>query len=326
MAEGPVFFMEKRARAVLFGTAVLLAGMLLWAWMNRPPEAQKVRIASAAIQDIYNGISVTGTVEAEDSTSVSPRKNAVVSAVYAKVGDTVQEGDVVCTLADAPAGTDEAAMLQSVWNAISGFTPDMETAAQSNVIYAPQNGVVVEAPKAGEAVWAGMPCVCVADLTHLRIRAQTPELYAGTIERGQKVNITTAADDSQIYAGKVESVSPVAVRAVSLTGSSASASVETLIALKGDTEGLRPGGTVTAKIFNDLRRDAVVVPFEAVCQRGEQEYVFILQSGCAVQRAVTTGYLLERLTEVRKGLTGQEQVILEPSDALRNGDVVEVCA
>lgn len=42
------------------------------------------------------------------------------------------------------------------------------------------------------------------------------------------------------------------------------------------------------------------------------------------QNPVATGYLLERVIEVRSGLEGGETVILSPSDELENGAKLEV--
>ena len=45
-----------------------------------------------------------------------------------------------------------------------------------------------------------------------------------------------------------------------------------------------------------------------------------------MQKAVTTGYLLEEVTEITEGLTAGELVILSPSDDLTDGTPVEVAA
>ena len=127
-----------------------------------------------------------------------------------------------------------------------------------------------------------------------------------------------------MYSARVASLAPVAVQAVSLAGDSGSVTVETMLDLEGDMTGLRPGSSATVKIFTDHRKKAVVVPYEAVCQRGEQEYVFTIENGRAVQNPVATGYLLERVIEVRSGLEGGETVILSPSDELENGAKLEV--
>ena len=74
--------MENKIRAVLLTTAGVLTA------------------AAAETQDIYNSVTIFGTVESAESTAVCPAKNGVVSAVYAATGDTVQKGDILCTLTD----------------------------------------------------------------------------------------------------------------------------------------------------------------------------------------------------------------------------------
>ena len=111
--------MEKKARAVLVSTAVILAAMLLVSWESRPPAPGQVQVGTASVQDIYNSVTISGTVEAADSTALCPAENAVVTAVYASVGDTVEQGEVLCTLADAPA-EQPADSMQAVWEAVSG--------------------------------------------------------------------------------------------------------------------------------------------------------------------------------------------------------------
>lgn len=317
--------MEKQARTVLVSTAVILAALLLWSWQNRPPEAEQVQVGTASVQDIYNSVTITGTVEAADSTALCPAENAVVAAVYASVGDTVEQGEVLCTLADVPqeAGSET---VQAVWESLSGQSAHTVTAGQANILCAPVSGTVLTIPSVGEAVIAGLPCIRVADLSSLRVRAQSPELYAGELAAGQRANVTASAAGDTVYGAQVDSVSPVAVRAMSLTGQSGEATVETILSLCGDTEGLRPGYSASVKIFTEYHPDAVVVPHEAVCQRGEQEYVFCVENGHAVQCPVTTGYMLETVTEIVEGLAPDAAVVLSPSDTLTDGAPVEVAA
>ena len=317
--------MEKQARAILVSTAVILAVMLFGSWQSRPPEAEQVRAGKAAAQDIYNSVTITGTVEAVDSTALCPLENAAVAAVYASVGDTVEQGEVLCTLTDAQqdSGTER---IQAVWDAVAGQAAQTVSAADQSVLRAPVSGTVLTIPAAGETVIAGLPCIRVADLNSLQVRAQSPELYAGELAAGQRANVTAAAAGDEVYAAQVDSVAPVAVRAMSLTGQSGEATVETVLSLRGDTEGLRPGYSASVKIFTEYHPDAVVVPHEAVCQRGEQEYVFCIENGRAVQRAVTTGYMLETVTEILDGLEPDAVVVLSPSDTLTDGAPVEVTA
>ena len=314
--------MEKKIRAVLLTTAGVLTAMLFWSWQHRPPEAFLVRTATAETQDIYNSVTIFGTVESAESTAVCPAENAVVNAVYAEAGDTVQQGDILCTLTDigrSQTAADYWQTAQSVF-AISGSVNTV-TAEDTYALYAPMDGTVLTVPQAGESVSADMPCIQIAN--KLRVRAQSPELYVGELAVGQRANITFSAVDGTFHA-ELTAIAPAAVKTFSLTNEDAEATVEVLLDLNGSTENLRPGYSATVKVFTDHRDDAAVVPYEAICQRGEQEFVFCVQDGHAVQCAVQTGYLLEDTVEITDGLPAGVSVILSPPDELTDGDPVEV--
>lgn len=316
--------MEKHARLTLTATAVLLTIMLVWAAGRQEPKPVSVRAATAAVQDIYNSISVPGTVEAAESTAVCPAENGMVSAVYVAVGDTVQKGEVLCALSPGLSQTPNALDLQRVWAALGGQETQTAVSDSETALTSPADGTVLTLPQVGQHVYRNLPCVHVADLSRLQIRVKSPELYAGALQEGLLANITSAAAGEQIYAATVRTVAPVAVRTLSLTGESGSAHVEAVLSVRGQAKELRPGYSVTAKIFTDQHINAVVVPYEAVFQQGEQEYVFTVQDERAYQRAVTTGYLLENATEITEGLIAGETVLLSPPETLTDGDLVEV--
>ena len=315
--------MEKRIRAILLTTAALLTGMLLWLWQHRPTTAVQVRTAVAETQDIYNSITIFGTIEAAESTAVCPAENAEIGAVYVRAGDTVREGELLCTLTDIGRQQTAADYWQAAQNALAvSGSADTVTSEDRYVLRAPMGGTVLLAPTVGERVPAGLPCVQIAQTDKLRVRAKAPELYAGELAVGQRADITVTAVDAS-YPAKLASLAPAAVKTFSLTDTDTESTVEVLLNLNGTIIGLRPGYSATVKVFTDHRDNAVVVPYEAVCQRGEKEYVFCVRNGRAVQCAVQSGYLLENAVEIVSGLQTGEQVILSPSDTLTDGDLVE---
>lgn len=319
--------MVKKARMVLVATVIILCILTFWSWRQRTPVPVMVRTGVATAHDIYNSITVPGRIEAADSTVVTPAADAIVTKVYASVGETVEQGTVLCTM--QPTSQTNVLLqdrIQSVWNAVSGEEAQSVQAEEDMVLRAPVSGTVLEIPKAGESIFANVPCVRISDLDCLQVRAQSPEIYAGELENGQRANVTVSALEGEVFGAKVESLSPVAARAVSLTGESGEATVEAVLSLTGKADGLRPGYSATVKIFTDYHPDAVAVPMEAICQRGEQEYVFCVENGRAVQHAVTTGYMLESITEICEGVEADAVVILSPPDSLEDGDLVEVAA
>ena len=317
--------MVKKARMVLVATVIILCILTFWSWRQRTPVPVMVRTGVATAHDIYNSITVPGRIEAAESTVVTPAADAIVTKVYASVGETVEQGTVLCTM--QPTSQTNVLLqdrIQSVWNAVAGEEAQSVQAEEDMVLRAPVSGTVLEIPKAGESIFANVPCVRISDLDCLQVRAQSPEIYAGELESGQRANVTVSALEGEGFGAKVESLSPVAARAVSLTGESGEATVEAVLSLTGKADGLRPGYSATVKIFTDYHPDAVAVPMEAICQRGEQEYVFCVENGRAVQHAVTTGYMLESITEICEGVEADAVVILSPPDSLEDGDLVEV--
>ena len=308
--------MERKARWVCLISAVIIGIFAAVFALSEREKAFSVRTAQAKTQDIYNSVTVFGSVVPSRTVSLIPENSSVVTEVFVREGDTVEKGQPLCTLKAAETPPLSTADVQAAVSAVQADPDETETVA-GNAVTSPFPGTVLSVPRAGQTVRGGFPCAVIADLSSLRVRAETPELYADELRAGQKANITLAAAD-RMYAA------PVAVQAVSLAGDSGSVTVETMLDLEGDMTGLRPGSSATVKIFTDHRKNAVVVPYEAVCQRGEQEYVFTLKNGRAVQNPVTTGYLLERVIEVRSGLEGGESVILSPSDELENGAKLEV--
>lgn len=315
--------MEKRARAILVSTAVILTIMLLWTWKNRPAKAELVQAGKASVQDIFNSVTISGTIEAANSIALCPEESGMVAAVYAQPGDAVEQGAVLCTLTALPRN-DVTAPAKTILSALYATADKTVSATESNVLRAPASGTVLEIPEPGDTVIAGLPCIRIADLAQLQVHAQSPELYASELAAGQRANVTSSSAGEQVYGARVESIAPVAVRTMSLTGQSEEAVVETVLSLHGDVTGLRPGYSAAVKVFTDHHENAVVVPHEAVCQRGEQEYVFCIENGRAVQCAVTTGYMLESMTEIVEGIDAGATVILSPAESLADGAPVEV--
>ncbi len=101
--------------------------------------------------------------------------------------------------------------------------------------------------------------------------------------------------------------------------------VSALLSVEGADGALRPGYSATAKIFVDEKPSAVVLPYEAIRQEGESEYVYVIGGdGRAHRRAVQTGYALSSAVEVESGVAAGEAVVTGNPDGLCDGVLVEV--
>lgn len=315
--------MEKRARVVLLVTSAILLGLVMVYTWTRAPAPLVVRTAHAQVQSIYNSVTVAGTVEAAGYTSLCPAQSARVTGVYAKVGDTVHEGQIVCTLSPLTEPTAPALAWSDAARLLDG-TGTLVTAQDKTILRAPADGTLLTLPAVGQTVARGLPCLSVADVRELCVRVQAPELYAASIAPGQRAQLTATALGKTHFAAEVHTVAPAAVQTFSLTGTRNAATVEVMLSLPEPVCALRPGYTVSARIFTECHENAVAVPFSAVFQRDTQEYVWCVEQGRATERPVQCGFVLEDAIEILTGLSGEETVILSPSDALYEGAYVEV--
>ena len=86
------------------------------------------------------------------------------------------------------------------------------------------------------------------------------------------------------------------------------------------TFGLKPGMYARVGISTGTKKDALVVPSNAVVDLGGRRGVFIPQNDTAIFRIVQVGIEQPKIVEVLGGLNENEQVITTGSAALRDGD------
>lgn len=322
--------MQKNARMVLTVTAVILLGMLLGSGLRGRERAIAVTAVQAEERPIYNSVTANGTVEAARSYAFAAGRTAVVSEVYCAAGETVRAGQALWRLEPSEEIRWTAALLQNAAAALTGGegSERIETVLEDGpvTVHAPADGTLLSAPSAGQSVPAGLTYAQAMDGGALRLRVEIAEDFVDDVQPGQRANITVAATGGQ-YAGRVESVAPVARQAVSLTGGSGAVTVSALLRIAEGDGSLRPGYSANARIFVDEKASAVVLPYEAVRQEGLREYVYVIGADGRVSgRAVTTGYALREAVEITAGLQAGERVVLSSEEELFEGALAEVAA
>lgn len=322
--------MRKKPRTVLVTTAVILLGMLLVSALQGQERAIAVTVVRAEAKPIYNSVTANGTVEAEHSYAFTVPRNAAVGEVYCKEGETVEAGQALWRLEPAEGLRWTAELLQKAVAALAGgeHSERVETALDDApvTVYAPADCTLLSVPAAGQSAPAGLTYAQAVDLDALRLRVDIAEAFVADVRSGQRANITVSATGG-MYAGRVESVAPVAKQAISLTGGSGAVTVSAILNIADADGALRPGYSANAKIFVDEKESAVILPYEAVRQEGRSEYVYVIgEDSRAYRRDVLTGYALSEAVEISAGLAPGELVVLSSEDALLGGVLVEVQA
>ena len=85
---------------------------------------------------------------------------------------------------------------------------------------------------------------------------------------------------------------------------------------------LKPGMYGRVELVIDRHPGAVLVPNEAIWTEGDVVSVFVVQDGVVGRRPITTGVGEGTLVEVVRGLAGDESVIVEGKELVREGQKV----
>lgn len=152
------------------------------------------------------------------------------------------------------------------------------------------------------------------DLDPVKIQVEVEERHVSLIRIGSVARVVTDA-----YPGKTFDAR--AIRIVhALDPRSRTLGFEMEIANRDHL--LKPGMYARAELVIDHHPGAILAPGEAITIENEKPIVFIVQNGVVSRRAVTTGVTQGTLIEVTKGLTGEESLIVEGKELVREGQKV----
>jgi RND family efflux transporter MFP subunit len=186
------------------------------------------------------------------------------------------------------------------------------------VIYAPISGTVASvSTQEGETVAASFAAptfVTIIEDNALELVAMVDETDIANVRPGDVVQFTVEAYPSREMPAVVKRIDPVA------TIISGVVNYPVMAVIQKDGRLLKPDMTANITIKTAERR-ALVVPNSAIQRDSEQRYVFLLQDGKQEKRAVTIGTRDAGFTEIKKGLSASDQVIINrPVDSGKEGE------
>ncbi len=161
--------------------------------------------------------------------------------------------------------------------------------------------------------------VTMADLSTLEVEVDVSEAYIAQVRNGQAGRVTLDAYPDTSFAARVRQVVPTADRE--------KATVQVKVSILDHDPRILP--EMGAKVTFANERGAggaiaaaprrVMVPEAAVVRSGDAAKVWVVQDGAAHARAVDLGPTRGSNVEVRRGLEGGEQVVLQPPAGLTEG-------
>jgi len=172
----------------------------------------------------------------------------------------------------------------------------------------------------GNRVAEGTRLIVVGNTDTLEVTANINEMDAGNLKIGQPVKIKCAVLPEKEFQGEVSRVSNAAVTTSSQENTGVSLPVT--VRITGDTAGLKLGFTVDLFITTMQEKDLLTVPVEGIVTQDESTFVYVVDNGVAKKREIKTTLGNELNDVVISGLKEEEEIILNPSPELQDGQKV----
>jgi len=171
----------------------------------------------------------------------------------------------------------------------------------------------------GDTVAPGVPVFSVVDLNPVKVKVGIPEAEIGKVREGDRAEVSIPSLDNQQFNGRIE--------AIAAASDPASRTYVSKIVVENPKLVLRAGMVSEAHLIGDTRVNAITVPGSAIVrdERGVTQ-VFMLAPGQnrVYGRRIEVGSMMGSEIEVRAGLTGTEQVVVDGQNYVHDGSPVKV--
>ena len=301
----------KKYIALAIACAALAAGV---SYLPAAVEASVPAAVSISPTEVYysESMNTSGTlcyIGQGDVTSALP---LVLSEFEVEEGDHVEVGDVIARV-DRKASETFISSLGKV-SQLAAATASLSTAMSliPEEITADRSGTVISTAGAGAAVESGTSIATIAGTDSLVLTSAVSELNIARIQPGQPVEFTLSAYPDDVFTGTVSKIAGSARSQYS--GAVLETVVDVLISPDTTDPRLRSGLTADVRFQLSDPRKICVLPYNAIGQDEEGEYVYLLEDGAAVKHKIFTGAEFSDGTEVIKGATINDKVFLDPED------------
>jgi RND family efflux transporter MFP subunit len=185
---------------------------------------------------------------------------------------------------------------------------------------APVNGYVSRrSVEPGQMASAGQPVFEIVQLDTVEVSVGVPETDIHLVRVGQKATVTLPALPGESFMG--------IVRVINVSADPNTRTFMTRITIPNPKHTLRIGMVAEARIRGDRTVRMLTLPIEAIVrdpQGATMVFTYFPDRKRVHARRVETGGLYGREIEIKRGLTGEESVVLAGQERLRDGAAVSV--
>lgn len=181
-------------------------------------------------------------------------------------------------------------------------------------LYAPFAGRVgLRQVSLGALVQPGTTITTLDDISKIKVEFNVPEIFLGRLRSDLEVAAKSSAYPGKVFTGKVT--------AIDTRVDPATRSVKVNALFDNPDEQLKPGLFLSVEIVLD-RREAVIVPDEAVVAEGAKHYVFVVRDNRVERRDIKLNQRLAGEVEVLEGVKAGEVIVSRGIQRIRHGQQV----
>ncbi len=166
-------------------------------------------------------------------------------------------------------------------------------------------------PQVGDEVWPNQPLIVLPDTSQLTVETRVREVDLHRLSASQRVTVRVDAYPDLRLPGSIALVGALAQDDASRAGTKY---FPVTVRVRSTDPRLRTGMTATVDIELASINDAIVVPAQAVFDRGGQPYCYVLRHGRPEQQPVTVAGDNEISAAIGRGIQPGDVVLLtDPS-------------
>ena len=306
--------------------------------------AKLVGVTTVATQDFKHYIELTGRVDADNISYISPRLGpGQVKAVYVKRGDYVKRGQLLLKLAFAKdlynrqnnlwkQGIGTEVQLLTAKNNVESLEKQLKAGeeniktiqeqANASNIYSDVDGIAdIVDIRVGE-IFTGAgamgPQIKIVNTNNLKVITDIPENYSAKVKNGSRVVVSIVElnktyNTSISFSGKV------------INPNNRSFIAEAKLPYDGF---IRPNQLAQVKIEDYSVANAIVVPVNIVGTDDKGKYVYVVvKEGTkllAKKKAIVVGELYNQFIEVKTGIAAGDILITDGYQNIYDGQLLKV--
>lgn len=308
-----------------------------------PAQESALQVEGFALHPVLfdNALVITGSILANESIELKSEASGKITKINFKEGTQVKQGDLLVQINDEEIRAQiekqrymqklnkdieyrqrqlrqkDAISEEEYENALNNLNTTisdiklLEAQLQKTRVFAPFTGTIgLRYVSIGAYI---VPTTVIATLystSPAKIEFAVPSRYTTQITTGKKIRFTVENDTSKIYEGEVYAIEPridEETRTLKLR------------ALAENADGqLIPGQFVKIDLILSSRKDALLIPTQAVIPGQGGQKVFVARGGKAQELSIETGTRTNLKIEVVSGLAPGDTVITTGILQLRN--------